>query len=178
MVPAMADQARETETAQGADVVEVVYRPTRRDIRVGIRVRERIRKISLLRGVVGGLFAALGLLVIVNSGLRSSVLEWLVVLFVWSIPHIQAHHVMRTIEWQGEFRGTVSDNGISVSTDYCTLTQRWPLFRGYRETRDYLVLLSRDPNILCVEFLPKRSLRSPEDAARLLALLDRHLKRI
>ncbi|MGW3626528.1 YcxB family protein [Streptomyces sp. NPDC000880] len=72
---------------------------------------------------------------------------------------------------------TVTDDGISVATDHCTLTQRWSLFRGYRGTRDHLVLLSRDPNILCLEVLPKSGLRAAEDAIRLQALLDRHLNR-
>ncbi|MER5182168.1 YcxB family protein [Streptomyces sp. NPDC002896] len=56
--------------------------------------------------------------------------------------------------------------------------QRWSLFRGYRETRDHLVLLSRDPNILVLEVLPKRGLSSPQDAERLRALFDRHLSRV
>jgi hypothetical protein len=172
----MVHQGRDT--AQGTDAVELVYRPTRGDIRAGIRVRDRIRKLSLLRGAVGGLFVVLGILLIVTGAVLSSiVLQWLVVLLVWSIPHIQANHVLRTVEWQGEFRTTVTDDGISVSTDHCTLTQRWSLFRGYRDTRDHLVLLSRDPNILCLEVLPKSGLHSPEDAIRLQALLDRHLNR-
>ncbi|MGW7469741.1 YcxB family protein [Streptomyces xantholiticus] len=167
------------DTAQGSDVVELAYTPTRGDIRAGIRVRDRIRKLSLLRGAVGGLFAALGILLIVTGGvLGSTVLQWLVVLLVWSVPHIQANHVLRTIAWQGEFRATVTDDGISVTTDHCTLIQRWSVFRGYRETRDHLVLLSRDPNILCLEVLPKSGLRTPEDAVRLQLILDRHLKRV
>jgi hypothetical protein len=170
----MVHQGRDT--AHGTDAVELVYRPTRGDILAGIRVRDRIRKLALLRGAVVVLFALFGLrLIVTGAGLGQILLQWLVVLLVWSIPHVQANHVLRTVEWHGEFRATVTDDGISVTTDHCTLTQRWSLFRGYRGTRDHLVLLSRDPNILCLEVLPKSGLRAPEDAIRLQALLDRHL---
>ncbi|MFI2348444.1 YcxB family protein [Streptomyces sp. NPDC019443] len=166
------------DTAHGTDAVELAYRPTRGDILAGIRVRDRIRKLALLRGAVVVLFALFGLrLIVTGAGLGQILLQWLVVFLVWSIPHVQANHVLRTVEWHGEFRATVSDDGISVTTDHCTLTQRWSLFRGYRDTRDHFVLLSRDPNILCLEVLPKSGLRAPEDAIRLQALLDRHLNR-
>ena len=79
---------------------------------------------------------------------------------------------------QGTYRSTVTDAGITTETEHTTLTQRWSVFHGYRETRDHLVLLSRDPNILLVEVLPKRGLRSPQDMERLLALLDRSLNRV
>jgi hypothetical protein len=164
------------DTAHGTDAVELVYRPTRADILAGIRVRDRIRRLALLRGAVVALSAVFGLrLIVTGAGLGQILLQWLVVFLVWSIPHIQANHVLRTIGWQGEFRTTVTDDGVSVTTDHCTLTQRWSLFRGYRDTRDHLVLLSRDPNILCLEVLPKSGLRAREDADRLRALLDRHL---
>lgn len=176
MVPPMVHQGRDT--AHGTDAVELAYRPRRGDILAGIRVRDRIRKVALLRGAVVALFALLGLrLIFTGAGLVSILLQWLVVILVWAIPYIQANRVLRIVEWQGEYRTTVTDDGIFVTTDHCTLTQRWSLFRGYRDTRDHLVLFSRDPNILCLEVLPKSGLRAPEDADRLRALLDRHLNR-
>ncbi|HCA85253.1 MAG TPA: hypothetical protein DEQ61_07000 [Streptomyces sp.] len=163
------------DTAHGTDTVELAFRPTRGDILAGIRVRDRIRKLTLVRGAVIALFAVFGLwMIYTGAGFVSVLPQWLVVLLVWSLPRVQANHVFRTVEWQGEFRTTVSGDGVSVTTDHCTLTQRWSMFRGYRETRDHLVLLSRDPNILCLEVLPKSGLRAPEDIDRLRALLDRH----
>lgn len=97
---------------------------------------------------------------------------------IWGIPHLQAHHGLRTVSWQGDYRTTVTDAGITTVTEHVTLTQRWSVFRGYRESRDHLVVLSRDPNILLVEVLPKRGAADPADVDRLRALLGRHLPRV
>lgn len=167
------------ETAHGTGTVELAFRPSRGDILAGIRVRDRIRKLALVRGSVIALFGMFGFwMLYTGAGFVSVLLQWLVVLLVWSLPRVQANHVFRTVEWQGEFRTTVSDDGVSVTTDHCTLAQRWSLFRGYRETRDHLVLFSRDPNILCLEVLPKSGLRAPEDIDRLRSLLDRRLNQV
>jgi len=163
--------------AVARDETELVFRPTRADVRAGIAVRDRLRRLHLVRWGLTGLFLALA----ARSALaeRGSAISLAVALFcaalIWSIPHAQAHHVLRTVSWQGEYRATVTDDGIRVETEHVTLVQRWSVFRGHRETRDHFVLLSRDPNILLVEVLPKRGLAREADADRLRALLARHL---
>jgi hypothetical protein len=169
------------DTTRAAETVELTYRPTRGDILAGIRVRDSIRRLNVLRWALIALIAGLGLLLTMapgGAGLMNVLVYGLLALFVWSIPHIQANHVLRIVKWQGEYRTTVTDAGVSATNDHVTLTVRWSLFRGYRETRDHVVLLSRDPNILCLEVLPKRGLGAPADAERLLAILDGNLRRV
>ncbi|MEV8307898.1 YcxB family protein [Streptomyces flavidovirens] len=166
---------------QAAETVELAYRPTHGDILAGMRARDRVRQFHVLRGAVMALFAGFGLLLVVAPGgppAGNVLLCGLVVLFIWSVPHLQAHHVLRTVKWQGEYRTTVTGAGVSATNDHVTLTVRWSLFRGYRETRDHVVLLSRDPNTLCLEVLPKRGLGAPDDIDRLRAVLDRNLRRV
>jgi hypothetical protein len=162
------------------DTVELVYRPTRADFLTGVRLRERRRRLHLVRWGFTGLFGAGAVLVVTapESSVQSFVTAVFCAAVIWSIPHLQAHHALRTVSWQGEYRTSVSATGIAADTAHATLVQRWSVFRGYRETRDHVVLLSRDPNILLVEVLPKRGLRSPRDAERLRALLNRHLPRV
>ncbi|MFE6283578.1 YcxB family protein [Streptomyces sp. NPDC057877] len=153
-------------------VVELVYRPSRSDIVIGIRVRDRVRKAALVRGafavvftllVLGGVLAGVGVLSLVLWAVCGAVL--------WFMPYLQANHVFRTVSWQGEYRSVVGAEGITARTEHATLTQRWSAFRGHRETRDHFVLLSRDPNILVIEALPKRGLGSEADVSRLRELL-------
>ncbi|KUM73376.1 YcxB family protein [Streptomyces curacoi] len=162
------------------DTVELVYRPTRADLLAGIRLRERRRHLHLVRWGLTGLFLAGA--VLVATAPKSSAFSLVTAVFcaavTWSVPHFQAHHALRTVSWQGEYRTSVSTTGIEAETAHATLLQRWSVFRGYRETRDHVVLLSRDPNILLVEVLPKRGLRSAQDAERLRALMSRHLPRV
>ncbi|MER7171048.1 YcxB family protein [Streptomyces mesophilus] len=172
----MTDQGRDA--AVGA--VELAYRPRHGDIVAGIAVRERKRGLGFVRWGFALLFAALGVwtLVAYESSAFSAGLSFLCAGLVWSLPHLQAHQVIRTVQWQGEYRTAVSADGITTASDHCVLTQFWTTFRGYRETRDHFVLLSRDRNILCVEVLPKRALAAPHDADRVRALLDRHSTRV
>ncbi|MGW0559711.1 YcxB family protein [Streptomyces sp. NPDC003016] len=169
---------------QGRDAIEVAergeltYRPTRGDIPAGIRVRDRVRRINVLRGA---LIAGLGLLPAMRpggAGAMNVLVYGLLVLLVWSIPHLQAHHVLRMVRWQGEYRTTVTGAGVSAAVEHAALTVRRPLFRGYRETGGHLVLLGGDPNVLCLEVLPKRGLGAPGDVDRLRAILDRNLRRL
>lgn len=162
------------------DTVELVYRPTRADILAGVRLRERRRRLHLVRWGFTGLFVVGAVLVVTapESSVQSFVTAVFCVAVIWSTPHLQAHHALRTVSWQGEYRTSVSETGIAAETAHATLVQRWSVFLGYRETRDHLVLLSRDPNILLVEVLPKRGLRSPQDAERLRALVSRYLPRV
>ncbi|MFE7547744.1 YcxB family protein [Streptomyces gardneri] len=160
--------------------VALVYRPTRADIHTAVLVRERCRRLHLLRWGLAGLLAAVVLLILASpaSAPSSALTPAVLAVLIWSLPHAQSHHALKTVSWQGEYRVSVSETGVSAESEHVTLLQRWSVFRGYRETRDHVVLLSRDPNILLVEVLPKRGLRSLEDTERLLDLVGHHLPRV
>ncbi|WP_327699830.1 YcxB family protein [Streptomyces sp. NBC_00459] len=166
----------------GRAVVELAYRPQSADTLAGLRVRERIKWAGLLlRGVV--LFLAVGHW-LVSAAVRGSVdvfstaLLLLVVLLMWGYPRLQAAQVQRLVGWQGEYHATVSPAGITCRTDHSTLSQKWSLFQGYRETAGHFVLLSRDPNIMCLDVLPKRGLHQAGDLERLRAILDQYTPRV
>ncbi|MFJ2239337.1 YcxB family protein [Streptomyces sp. NPDC087859] len=162
--------------------VELVYQPQSADTLVALRVRERIKRVGpLLRGAF--LFLAVGnwLLTTVAHGsveVFSTALLLFVVLLLWGYPRIQAAQVQRLVGWQGEYRATVSPAGITCRTDHSTLIQKWSVFQGYRETADHFVLLSRDPNILCLDVLPKRGAHEAGDLERLRAILDQYTPRV
>jgi hypothetical protein len=173
----MDHQGRDIE--HGTDAVELVYRPMRVDITTGLRVREAYRRLTWLRRGAAALFVCLGLLLIPGrTPFLQVVVWWLFAVMVWGIPRLYAFQVQRNVQWQGEYRTTVTEDALSAVNDHCALTQRWTLFRGYRETAEYFVLLSRDRSIMWLEVLPKRGLLDPQDAERLRALLDRHLQRV
>ncbi|MFC9604970.1 YcxB family protein [Streptomyces niveus] len=164
------------------NAVQLVYRPRQADTLVGLRVRQRIKWVGLLARVVFlTLWVGQWLLGAVGRGsldVYSTVLFLIVVLMMAGYPRLQAAHVQRITGWQGEYRATVSPAGITCGTDHCTLAQKWSFMQGYRETRDHFVLLSRDPGIMCLDILPKRGVRGPEDIDRLRAILDQHTPRV
>ncbi|MFJ2829281.1 YcxB family protein [Streptomyces sp. NPDC087263] len=163
-------------------VVELAYRPQSADALVGLRVRERIKRTGLLlRGVFLLLWVGQWLVSAVVRGsvdVVSTVLFLLVVLLVWGYPRLQAAQVQRLVGWQGEYRATVSPAGVTCRTDHGTLIQKWSVFQGYRETASHFVLLSRDPNIMCVDVLPKRGVHEAGNLERLRAILDQHIPRV
>ncbi|MDV5149043.1 YcxB family protein [Streptomyces sp. SBC-4] len=170
---------------QGA--VELVYRPTRADLLTAVLVRERLRRLHIVRWGFTLLFGGSALLLVAaqRSFTVPIALAACCAVLIWATPHIQANHALRTVEWQGEYRASVSGTGITTETEHVTLLQRWSVFRGYRETRDHVVFLSRDPNILLAEVLPKRGLsasegtdRFSEGTDRFLDVVNRHLPRV
>ncbi|MFJ4753699.1 YcxB family protein [Streptomyces sp. NPDC088763] len=173
--------ARESDVAGEAEV-RLVYRPQPADTLAGLQARQRIKRWGLiLRVVFLILWVAQWLLGTIGRGgvdAVSTVLFLAVVLLVAGYPRLQAAQVQRLVGWQGEYRTSVSAAGITTSSDHTTLTQKWSVYQGYRETRGHFVLLSRDPNILCVDVLPKHGLSTPDDVPRLRALLDRYAKRV
>uniref|UniRef100_A0AAU2JH67 YcxB family protein n=1 Tax=Streptomyces sp. NBC_00049 TaxID=2903617 RepID=A0AAU2JH67_9ACTN len=175
-----AETADDVVDKQGA--VQLVYRPQSADTLVGLRVRERIKRIGLLlRGVFLALWVGHWLVSAVGRGsidVVSTVLFLFVALVVWGYPRLQAAQVQRIIGWQGEYRATVSPAGITCRTDHSTLVQNWSAFQGYRETAGHFVLLSRDPNIMCLDVLPKRGAHEAGDLDRLRAILDQHISRV
>ncbi|MFF5497697.1 YcxB family protein [Streptomyces aquilus] len=162
--------------------VELAYQPQSSDTLVGLRVRERIKRTGLLlRSALLVLGAGQWLLSIIVRGsvdVFSTAVFLLVVLLVWSYPRLQAAQVQRLVGWQGEYRATVSPAGITCRTEHSTLIQKWSVFQGYRETAGHFVLLSRDPNIMCIEVLPKRGVREDGDVERLRAILDQYTPRV
>ncbi|MDQ1010889.1 hypothetical protein QFZ82_005374 [Streptomyces sp. V4I23] len=173
----MDHQGRDTEHT--TEAVELVHRPTRADILTAVRVRERYRRMTWVRWIVTALLLAWGILPAFAPASRGpAVVPVLLGVFVWAIPHLYASQVLRIVGWQGDYRTTVTEDGVTAVNDHCALTQRWTLFRGHRETADSFVLLSRDRGVMWVEVLPKRGLRDAGDADRLRATLDRHLPRL
>ncbi|MER5891825.1 YcxB family protein [Streptomyces sp. NPDC001876] len=166
----------------GRSEVRLAYVPQSADILVGLRVRERIKRTGLvLRWVFLALWAGQWLLSTMGRGsidVVSTVLFLFVVLFVWGYPRLQAAHVQRLVGWQGEYHATVSPDGITCRNDHSTLAQKWSLFQGYRETAGHFVLLSRDPNIMCLDVLPKQAVQGAGGIDRLRALLDEHTTRV
>ncbi|MEE1754001.1 YcxB family protein [Streptomyces sp. SP18CS02] len=162
--------------------VQLVYQPRSADALVGLRIRERIKRTGLvLRMAFLALWVGHWLLSVVGRGsvdVVSTVLFLFVVLALWGYPRLQAAHVQRIVAWQGQYRATVSAAGITCRTDHSTLIQQWTVFRGYRETAGHFVLLSRDPNVMCLDVLPKRGAQEAGDVDRLRALLDRYTTRV
>ncbi|MFF1449696.1 YcxB family protein [Streptomyces sp. NPDC058274] len=162
--------------------VELTYQPQSADILVGLRVRERIKRTGLLlRSVFLLLWVGQWLVsAVVRGGVDvvSTVLFLLVVLLVWGYPRLQAAQTQRLVGWQGDYRANVSPAGITCRTDHVTLIQKWSVFQGYRETADHFVLLSRDPNMLCLDVLPKRGVHEAGDLERLRAILDQYTPRV
>ncbi|MFD8521047.1 YcxB family protein [Streptomyces capillispiralis] len=176
----MVHQGRDIIQDSGTEAVELVYRPTRADVLQGIRVRERVRGVAPARWIFVVLFAGFAAFTALGGmdAAALTALSLLTAVLIGATPRIQANQVFRAVSWQGEYRVTVTDAGITVETGHTTLVQRWTLFRGYRETSEHVVLLSRDPGILVVEVEPKRGLRGEEDLDRLRTLLDRHVARV
>ncbi|GAA0313640.1 YcxB family protein [Streptomyces turgidiscabies] len=163
-------------------VVELAYRPQSADTLVGLQVRERIKRTGLLlRGATFLLGVGQWLVSTVVRGsvdVLSTALLLLVVLMLWGYPRLQAAQVQRLVGWQGEYRVTVSPAGITCRNDHATLIQKWPFFQGYRETSGHFVLLSRDPNIMCLDVLPKRGAHDARELERLRAILDQYTPRV
>ncbi|MGN9821754.1 YcxB family protein [Streptomyces sp. SD11] len=163
-------------------VVELTYRPQSADTLVGLQVRGRIKRAGLLlRGASFLLVVGQWLVSTVVRGrvdVFSTAVLLLVVLMLWGYPRLQAAQVQRLVGWQGEYRVTVSPAGIHCRNDHATLIQKWSFFQGYRETSDHFVLLSRDPNIMCLDVLPKRGAHEARDLERLRAILDQYTPRV
>jgi hypothetical protein len=173
-----ADNCAETsdDVVDQQSAVQLVYRPQPADTRVGLRVRDRVKRTKLvLRGVLLALGVGFWLITIdvVSTGLLLFVVLWM-----WGYPRLHVAYIQRIIGWQGEYRATVSAAGITCRSDHSTLVQKWSIYRGYRETADHFVLLSRDPNIMWLEVLPKRGVHEAEDLDRLRAILDQHTTRV
>ncbi|MFI6872680.1 YcxB family protein [Streptomyces sp. NPDC050400] len=170
------------EAGEAGEHVELEYLPTRADVRAGIGVREHLRRIHLVRWGLVGFFLLLALLAVVDS---FSLFSLLIALFcaavIWAIPTLQARQVHSLVGWQGTYRTTVGEAGVTDVTAHTRLLQRWSVFRGYRETHGHFVLVGGDPGMQILVVLPKRATQEPGGAVTtdaLRALLDRHSRRV
>lgn len=168
----------------GQGAVELNYRPVAGDFTDALRERERLRRRRWLRYWAVGL---VGFAAVLNAALAvagSAEPDWflLTVLplglaLVVFTPWLQARAFLRLAARQGAYRATVADTGVTVANDHSTTSVTWAAQPRYRETKDVFVTYSDDKNASCFTVLPKRGLPDPADAARLRAILDRHLAR-
>ncbi|MEU4171303.1 YcxB family protein [Streptomyces sp. NPDC026665] len=167
-----------------ADVVELEYRPVVADFTSALKARRGISKAGRRQYWVLGCLAVVAALQgqrALNGHGESMVLTiWLVVCIplVLLSPWLMARQFQKLAERQGTFRVTVTEAGVTVATDNATTELNWVAQPRYRETKDVLVMFSPDKNATSFTALPKRALRTPEDADRLRAILDRNLTRV
>ncbi|MCP3821113.1 hypothetical protein NLX86_24380 [Streptomyces sp. A3M-1-3] len=111
-------------------------------------MREGYRHLTWLRRIVAALFALAGLVLLTGRApLHQAVLMLLAGVLVWSTPHLYTAQVLWIVQWQGDYRTIVTEDAITAANDHSTLTQRWTLFRGYRETDERFVLLQTGPDL-------------------------------
>lgn len=97
-------------------------------------------------------------------------------------PRFQAWFVARRlygyVKRHGTYRVTVTDAGVSATTDNSTTSVNWTAQPRYLETADAFYTFSGDKNAVGFNVLPKRAVRDPADVDRLRTLLDRNLTRV
>ncbi|MFF3416999.1 YcxB family protein [Streptomyces sp. NPDC002698] len=174
------------ERAHGADAVELEYRPRTSDFTAAVWAQFRV---SPDRPTV-----IWGLVAFVASGCSSAAVSWsaghttavvirlggtfFFVAAAWSVPVSWARRLQRLAEPHGTVHMTVTDAGVTATTDKGTRVRRWGARHRYRETRTVFVVLGSDTTADAPTLLPKRAVRTPEDIDRLRAILDRNMTRV
>lgn len=128
-----------------------------------------------------GFFVVMGIVAtVVSRQAPDFALIWMFfcVLLVAFMPRLVARQFQRLAERQGTFRVTVTDAGVTVTTDNSTTALNWVAQPRYREAADVFVMISPDKNASCFTVLPKRAVRAPGDVDRLRAILDRNATRV
>ncbi|WP_317441040.1 YcxB family protein [Streptomyces collinus] len=97
--------------------------------------------------------------------------------FMTAVPWLQARHLHRLAERQGDICGTVDDTGVRLTTAHSSASADWHLYSRYVETPELFVLLSADKSAVGFVVLPKRAVAEPEEVDRLRAVLDQRLVR-
>ena len=92
-------------------------------------------------------------------------------------PWLQGSQLYRFAARQGNWRATVADSGLVLTTDNSSLTVNWHMQSRFLETTDLFVLLSGDKNATGLTVLPKRGAQYPANVEQLRAILDRNLPR-
>lgn len=178
-------EGRETD-AVAERPVELAYRPTVGELASALRARARstgagrFQRRALVWTVavttVGALLSAGG------SGHRDT--PWplyagvvVFAAFMTAVPWLQARHLHRLAERQGDICGTVDDTGFRLTTAHSSASLDWHLYPRYAETPELFVLLSADKSAVGFVVLPKRAVADPAEVDRLRAFLDRRLVR-
>jgi len=168
------------------DTVELEYRPTVEDLAAALRARRGVSSASRRQWWVFGALTVLFAvqIAVLLAGASAAPLPPLFGVFVYGLmiaitPRLQARQLYRLAERQGTFRATVTDAGVTVTTDNTTTSVNWVAQPRYRETADLFVLLSSDKNAIGFTVLPKRAAaHARSDVTRLRAILDRNLTRV
>lgn len=167
----------------GQGVVELVYQPVAGDFSGALRERKRFSRAGKIqRWAVG--FVAVAFVIEIAGALAGGHVDWF--LLIWLpllaglllfMPQLQARTVVKIAARNGTYRATVTDAGLTMTTDNSTTSVNWAAQPRYRETKDAFFTFSEDRNATCFTVLPKRGLRNPADADRLRGILDRNLTR-
>jgi hypothetical protein len=179
------DQGAGQQELQGADTVGLEYRPTVGDFASAFRARRGVSRASRRQFWILGCFAvlfALQMAAHLTGGeaapfplfVGMSVYGFLILLTPW----LQARQFHRFAERMGTFRVTVTESGVTVTSDNTTASVNWAAQSRYRETADVFVMFSPDKNAIAFTVLPKRAVAAPADVDRLRTILDRNLSRV
>ncbi|WP_432002687.1 YcxB family protein [Streptomyces sioyaensis] len=178
-------EGRETD-AVAERPVELAYRPTVGELASALRARARSTRAGRFQrralvwtvavSTIGALLSAAG------SDRHDTPWELYVgavvfAAFMTAAPWLQARHLHRLAERQGDICGTVDDTGVRITTAHSSAGLDWHLYPRYAETPELFVLLSADKSAVGFVVLPKRAVADPEEVDRLRAVLDRRLVR-
>ncbi|RPF33335.1 YcxB family protein [Streptomyces sp. TLI_185] len=174
------DMGRDAE--QG--VVELVYQPVAGDFSGALRERRRFNRAGKIqRWAIG--FIAVALVIEIAGALAGGHIDWFPLIWLplcagllLLMPQLQARTVLKIAARNGTYRATVTDAGLTMTTDNSTTSVNWAAQPRYRETKDAFFTFSDDKNATCFTVLPKRGLQDPADADRLREILDRNLTRV
>ncbi|MEU5538275.1 YcxB family protein [Streptomyces sp. NPDC020362] len=164
-------------------VVELAYRPTGGDYTGALRERRRFNRAGRVQKAVLVLLAVAWVL---SAGVAVSGgdVDWFLLVYLplltgllLLLPQMQARQLMKVAVRNGVYRVTVTDAGMSMSTDNSTASVNWAAQPRYRETKDAFLTFSEDKNATCFTVLPKRGVQNPADVDRLREILDRNLTR-
>jgi len=174
------------EGAPAVDAVELEYRPRTSDFTAAVRAQFRVSpdRPQVIWGIVA--FVAFGCssaVVSWSAGHTTAVVIRLggllfLLVMAWFVPVYWGRGLHRLAESQGTTRMTVTDAGVTATTDKGTRVRRWGARYRYRETRTVFVVLGSDTTADAPTLLPKRAVRTSEDIDRLRAILDRNLTRV
>jgi hypothetical protein len=166
----------------GGEHVELVYRATAGEYREALRVSERAsalgrwgRGLLLLSGGLGLAVAAVPLLLGAAPDPKVLVMVAAAVLGLLVLPRLQARLLHRRAALLGTHRTVLDLWGVTAEHDRGTQRlARWSQVSRYAETPHTFVLLGDGTHATRFTMLPKSGLRTPADADRLRALLDRN----
>ncbi|MGW2643446.1 YcxB family protein [Streptomyces sp. NPDC001393] len=167
----------------GQGVVELAYQPTVDDYTAALRERRRVSKAGRRQrrtAVVALVCGAVGIAIGLTQGhVPLFLMIWFPTFGALLLlsPWLQARQLFRLAERHGAHRVTVTEAGLTMTTQNASTTVNWVARPRYRENKEVFVLFGDDKNAACLTVLPKRGLAGPADVDRLRATLDRNLRR-